>query len=77
MDDKKFPKTKISPMTTDYLLRTYTAGCYYLDEKYEEWTGQVTINDNSSKNTNNSDAANVNIKRIFLFVKLKLNIHLK
>ena len=27
-------------MTTDYLLRTYTAGCYYLDEKYEEWTGQ-------------------------------------
>ena len=26
-------------MTTDYYLRTYTAGCYYLDEKYEEWTG--------------------------------------
>ena len=23
-------------MTTDYLLRTYTAGCYYLDEKFEE-----------------------------------------
>lgn len=27
-------------MTTDYLLRTYTAGCYYLDEKFEEWTGR-------------------------------------
>ena len=27
-------------MTTDYSLRTYTAGCYYLDEKYEEWTGK-------------------------------------
>ena len=27
-------------MTTDYLLRTYTAGCYYLDEKFEEWSGR-------------------------------------
>ena len=37
--DKTFDKSKISSMTTDYKLRTYTAGCYYLDEKYEEWTG--------------------------------------
>ena len=37
--DKTFDKSKISKMTTDYKMRTYTAGCYYLDEKYEEWTG--------------------------------------
>ena len=40
LNDKTFPKTKISNMTTDYLLRTYTAGCYYLDEKFEEWSGK-------------------------------------
>ena len=38
-NDKTFDKSKISAMSTDYLLRTYTAGCYFLDEKYEEWTG--------------------------------------
>ena len=35
-----FDKTKISNFSTDYMLRTYTAGCYYLDEKYEVWTGK-------------------------------------
>ena len=40
LQDKKFAKSKIANMTTDYSLRTYTAGCYYLDEKYEEWTGK-------------------------------------
>ena len=35
-----FDKSKISNFSTDYLLRTYTAGCYYLDEKYEIWTGK-------------------------------------
>ena len=40
LTDRSFSKTKIGPMTTDYKLRTYTAGCYYLDEKYEEWTGR-------------------------------------
>ena len=41
-----FDKTKIKNFTTDYLLRTYTAGCYYLDEKYEVWTskGMEVIN---------------------------------
>ena len=42
--DKTFDKSKISDMTTDYKLRTYTAGCYYLDEKYEEWTGLIAQN---------------------------------
>ena len=35
-----FAKSKISSLTTDYKLRTYTAGCYFLDERYEEWTGK-------------------------------------
>ena len=35
-----FEKSKISNFTTDYLLRTYTAGCYYLDAKYEIWTSK-------------------------------------
>ena len=35
-----FNKTKVTNFTTDYKLRTYTAGCYYLDEKYEVWTGR-------------------------------------
>ena len=41
-----FDKSKISNFSTDYLLRTYTAGCYYLDEKYEVWTskGMEVIN---------------------------------
>jgi hypothetical protein len=43
MDDKNagfFNKTKVANFTTDYKLRTYTAGCYYLDEKYEVWTSK-------------------------------------
>ena len=43
MDDKVagyFNKTKVTNFTTDYKLRTYSAGCYYLDEKYEMWTGK-------------------------------------
>ena len=39
LEDRHFDKSKIANLTTDYNLRTYTAGCYYLDEKYEEWTG--------------------------------------
>ena len=41
-----FDKSKISNFTVDYSLRTYTAGCYYLDEKYEIWTskGMEVIN---------------------------------
>ena len=35
-----FNKSKIANFTTDYLLRTYTAGCYYLDEKFEIWTSK-------------------------------------
>ena len=35
-----FEKNKISKITTDYYLRTYSAGCYFLDEKYEIWTGK-------------------------------------
>ena len=38
-----FKKSKISSMTTDYKLRTYTAGCYFLDERYELWTGKGMI----------------------------------
>ena len=38
--DGFFDKKKVANFTTDYKLRTYTAGCYYLDEKYEIWTGK-------------------------------------
>lgn len=40
-------------MTTDYKLRTYTAGCYYLDEKFEEWTGINAQNIVTSAQFNN------------------------
>ena len=42
-DDKiagHFDKNKISDFDTNYWLRTYTAGCYYLYEKYEIWTSK-------------------------------------
>ena len=38
-----FDKSKISEFRTDYSLRTYTTGCYFLEEKYEEWTARGTI----------------------------------
>ena len=46
-----FNKSKISNFTTDYVLRTYTAGCYYLDEKYEIWTskGMEVVNTSYEK----------------------------
>ena len=51
--DKAFDKSKISDMSTDYKLRTYTSGCYYLDEKYEEWTG-LNLNLNEQNHFNNN-----------------------
>ena len=51
--DKAFDKSKISNMTTDYKLRTYTSGCYYLDEKYEEWTG-LNLNAQNLRHFNNN-----------------------
>ena len=38
-----FKKSKISRFTTDYKILTYTAGCYFLDERYEEWTGKGMV----------------------------------
>ncbi|XP_023332927.1 uncharacterized protein LOC111704811 [Eurytemora carolleeae] len=39
--DKKFSADKISDFRADYKLRTYTSGCYFLDEKFEIWSGRA------------------------------------
>ena len=43
VSDGFFKKSKITSFTTDYMLRTYTAGCYFLDERYELWTGRGMV----------------------------------
>ena len=37
----RFEPGKLVNLTTDYLLRTYTSGCYFLDETYNLWSGQL------------------------------------
>jgi hypothetical protein len=39
----RFDAKKLINVTTDYLLRTYTSGCYFLDETYNLWSGEAAV----------------------------------
>ena len=38
--DQQFLPSRLTNFSTDYRLRTYTAGCYFLQENFELWTAK-------------------------------------